>query len=121
MDAQHSGDDRCQQHLQRDRNPADEQTHGDTASNRTPVEMPDHRLGKGIACPAAQGIGMCFRTTELQVQLAPQRMRVRQPISQPVTGHDPVPRMVVDPLCRQQYVLLLQVIFVPVCVLPVVC
>lgn len=87
MDAQHGSDDRCQQHLQRDGNPADKQSHGNTTSDRSPVEMPYHRLGKGVAGPGTKGAGVGLGTTQLQVQLAAQGVRIRQLVLEPVTRH----------------------------------
>lgn len=91
MDAQHSGNDRCQQHLQRDRNPADKQTHRNTTCDRASIEVPHHWLSKGIACPGTQGIRVCFRPSQMHMQLATYRMGVGQSISQPVTGHSSRP------------------------------
>lgn len=87
MDAQYRREHGCQQHLQWHRNPAHKQAHCHAASDRAAIEMPYHRLSKGIANPSTHASLLVFTSTQLRVQFTVHGSRIGQALSEPFTRH----------------------------------
>ena len=88
MDAQYRRKHGCQQHLQWHRYPAYKQPDSNTARHRAAIQMPYHRLGKGIANPATEPTGFLVAATEQMVQPIADSRGFRQTFFEPITGHD---------------------------------
>lgn len=87
MDAQNSREYGCQKHLHGNRYPACKQPYSNSASDRAPVEVPDHWLGKSLSYPTAQGIRIVVFTTNPVIQLASECRRICQVPFKSVTAH----------------------------------
>jgi len=87
MDAQYSRNHGCYQHLQRHRDPADKQPHGNAARYRTSVQMPHHRLREGVSYPATHPCFLVLTTTQKLVQHAAHVICVGEFVLKPVCSH----------------------------------
>ena len=87
MDAQHSREHGCHQHLHGQWHPANKQAYRNASGHRAPIKVPDHRVGNGIPDPAPQWVRFIVRATNLLTQLSSDRSWVRQIPVKPVTGH----------------------------------